>query len=652
MLFALLIATLSINDAKMFFQGGEAMPNVVESVPGDSLRAGAILPEVYGTISGWLERTWLTYGVLGGYSGITNLNVAKTATLASSYGWPAGCGIINSNRVITTRHVWQPLLNGIADSLNRGWTGVLPERAQDQYGIITSSTALGGMNWPTISWTEDFIGAVSSNEWAQIWPTFMSCEPDGVWKTDQHAYGNSIVINILSSRASDWMEWYDNPDYGALESYLDSWRSPKSCLDILKEKIGDEAYALTNRTMRLDRRFLTALENAIGLCDVMVDDVYADMPAAKFIDLSHRCSQFATATTDAVWSYSPSAGWMSISTDPLAWSTSTSISTTTNFVSNASAYIAVSYESSESASLRASLSNIPLTLPASNLYAMAVSAAGGAESWSVDASSTAGGSLTYWLSSTNDLQFTISVGLNGLAGTNQLIVSAAATQSHGVRFTVPEFTYYWDYGFISKPLWKNGFVDSLDCAFLPMCTRWAGDAGGEDSGGYPSPGEDSIREFASDQLTFRGGLTESVRNSFDGRARDYISHAAGHVNSYIGGNIGVRSDMIPLSKMSVFSGSVLDRASIVTSGGPAELKDALQSIEVHDSGSIVVFYDGDETIYNGSSGEPVKIAELRYQAEAALTNSLPHVSSAGAEVYPEVLSRAKMNWRNLRFEDD
>ena len=657
MLGALLIATLSINDAKMFFQGGEAMPNVVESVPGDSLRAGAIMPEVYGTISGWLERARLYVDPQTGH-GITNLTVAKTAVLDSYYQWPTGCGIINSNRVVTTRPVWQCLLNGIADSMYLGGPSIYP--GIDRYPFVTveSSTALGGRDWPTIDWTYDFVGAMSSNEWAEIWTTFDNCDDDGVWRKMAASGRGDVAATLRERYNGDFDE-----DYADLYLYLQAWASPKSCLDILKEKIGDEAYALTNRTLRIDRRFLTALENALGLCDIIQNHGGIVMPNANFVDLTHRCSQFATATTAATWTYSQSTGRISMSTDDLSWSYTNSVYTTTNNLSFSENLIAVTHGSSESAELHAVLGS-SITIPASNIYTKAVAAANGhtqgrwdaVETYSID------GITGYKMAAADHpsgeplYDFYISLDLDGLAGTNTLIVSASASQSHRVIYSIPEFTY-WDinnYGNIPSPLlWRNGFVESVDLAFLPICTRWVGSPSGEYADGYPMWGYDPIQEYASIQLTVRGGQTADMRSTLEGKAREYITHAASHVNSLIGGHVGVRADMIPLSQNSVFTSEVLSQASTVTRGGPAFIKTALQTIFLDGpSERIVVVYDGNSQSYEGLSGYPVRVAELSYSADSSITNDLPHVEAAGAEVNCPLDSRAKMKWRNLRFEDD
>lgn len=642
-------AALVMDDTKQFFTGGASLPNTVASCPSPSLRTAAVLPEIYGVLSAWLERTWLDDNY-----GITNVSSAKTAVLDDYSRWPTGCGSINSNRVVTSRHVWQRLLNKIADGMCYGGpSAFLDDDGQYYIQNVNSSTALGGGSWPTIEWTEDFIEAVPSNRWAEIWPTFDDCENDEVWHKYSFA-GRWNLITCLRDRCNgDFDE-----DYADLYLYLQDWVSPKSCLDVLKEKIGDEAYAITNRTLRTDRRFLTALENALGLCDVMQNTYNISMPDAKYIDLYHVCSQSATASSMSVWEYSPSSGLISIRPGSLTWSTTTTVRTETNSWNYSSGYIAVSYDSAESASVHATLENIPLTISASNIYEMVVAAADGVnyEVWDADEIYNIGGILGYKMvprdhpSGAIPYDFYISIDLNGLSGNGNLVVSAIASQGHVVKYSIPEFIHYHDYQWPSRVLWRNAFVESIDLAYLPICTRWLGTPAGEDSGGYPAPGYDNIKEFASDQVTVRGGLTDEVRSTFEGKAREYINHAAAHVNSSIGGHIGIRADMIPLSKIAVFSSSVLSQASLVSSGGPAQLKTALQSITLN-NGTIAVLYDNKSRSYDGHTGGPVMLAELCYEADAALTNDLPHVSSAGAEVVTDNYFRAKMHWRNCRFED-
>lgn len=649
MLAALLIATLSINNAKMFFQGGASMPNVVESVPGDSLRAGAILPEVYGTISGWLERVALPADYEGN---IRTASDMKTADL--SFSWiMANLSPPWTNRVVTQRfylphqRTYFDLWGYICD-----WMSYFGGSGSSSFYMFDSSTELdNGVVWPTIEWTNNLVTAISSNEWAEIWPTFECCEPDGVWKKGEPGgSARNWRVEHMLRRGGEEM----GDDFESYAAAVYDFRTSKTCLDLLKEKIGDEAYALTNSSMRIDRRFLTALENALGLCNVLVEEGKDPFAEAYHYNLTHSCVYYAFATADALWTYNPSSGYMSIQSD-LSWSVSNTVSTVTNYSSFSTDYSAWCGGSFESASLHANIDDIDLGIPASNLYALAVEHLNGSDSggWVVSSDSVDGGILSYRLVDSSQNSWYIQFNLNHLSGTNRLHVGASASQSTQVYYPTTDFVNGRSPYFPTEFMWKNAFVKSLDIVAFPIC--WHDDTGARltEYGGVDIEFDDSaIKEFACWPSSMRGAATAQLTSQIDTWQRRLVNHAVEHVNHALNARIGVRSDMLPLSQSDAFEQCVLSQASSIQ-GGPAELRTALSYVGCDTTnGTVSIVFDGVSHVVSANSPNELTMAQILFTRDAYPTNDLPHIGKAAAAARGDwVNCRAVINWRNCRFED-
>lgn len=470
-------AALVMTDTKEFFEGGAMLPGSVASCPSPSLRTAAVLPEIYGVLSAWMERTFLYYctkpHLIGGGT-IQTPSQMKTADLSGwdDFDYPFLQAM--TNRVVTSRMAWWPLVEGVADAMKFGYPGATYNGGLIYNFGANSSTALGGQDFPTIGWTTNLIEAVSTNRWVGIWPYFGDCPTDGVWKTESYysyprVFGNESLIGWL----------YDGDfayDYPELHSQIVNWKSPISCLDILREKIGDGAYALTNRTLRLDRNFLTALENALGLCDTYIESTPRgrDEDITTYFDLTYGCYNSASASASAVWRFNTATRQITIHPDQLTWTFNTYLSTSTNEVFGSDSALAWCGGSTESAGLIAQM-NIPLTLVASDVYnlliAQGVDPTTGTNKWTVTADFLSGGNLVYELESAQQI---IHIHAPVSTGTNTIYVGASANQNNRVIFT-KGVNYRGDINLpLTKFYWIFGFIDHVDVALGKSCFFYNG----------------------------------------------------------------------------------------------------------------------------------------------------------------------------------
>lgn len=641
-------AALVMDDTKQFFAGGAMLPDSVASCPSPSLRTAAVLPEIYGVLSAWLERAELRFAH---EDNLTSPAQLPTAVFGNGGDWGVPFATAQSNRVVTSRLSWWPLVNKIADTMAVGGPGVTDNVNWNRYNF--SSTSLGGDDWPEVAWTHDVPGAMPSNRWANIWPRFVSCSPDPIWKTDSYCEGSSSLSLLGSTYHGEFIK-----DYTDLYTYLDSWRSHLTCEDILRGKIGNVAESLTNRTLRLDRNYLTALENAMGLCDIIVcDDHQYWGPDIDRLLLSHSAVESAAASANAIWSFNATTGRVTIQPDVLSWQKHSNVSTITNLTHSTDNSFAWCDGSTESATMKASMV-APLTIAASNLYHEVSSSN---DTWSVISSSIANGWITYVLTSPGQPNWTVAFYLDGMAGTNTIEVAASASQNTRVCWSdidtmrVADLPTFWTF---DPFLLIYGFVDSIDLVYAPTKYFYGGYAALDESGDTIFPDDADVEYCLMPERI--AGTPDAWRSAIEAKSRWQTDLAISLVNNYVGGRIGNRSDMLPLSRQAFFDSAVLSEASRVTSGGSAYVTPNLDSIVCAQNGgggptvTVTTVY-GDTHTYPASSGDGVAVAELRYTNEIGITNGLPHVSAAAASVglhTKGVPFRAKMRWRNCRFEDD
>lgn len=647
----LMIAALSINDAKMFFNGGDAMPNTVAGVPSDSLRGAAILPEIYGTISGWLERMLLPpYGLYDVEPGQYAKPVDPKASRFNQYLVisPSLC----SNRVVSTRYTYLDLMHRIVDE--RMMYGYLSDGYDfDAFGY--GSSKMPGDAFPTIAWTNKLFSARTPAEWSRVWQRLADCPVDGVWKTRTSDGPGGWLANTLEGLCIDgtvdqaiYRDFYENY-YWAIYGR----RSQTSCLDLLRAQIGDEAYALTNRTMRLDRRFMTALENALGLMDLAplaLGDSWVDA-----VSLTHGYTSYAGATVSATWQYNAGQNRISISYDTPSWATSNSWSTATNWTGEVDYVLFACGGSDESVVVSAALLDpIAVTVPLDLILDLVDYAPGAPDSTiALTEIQSSDGILTYRFNNGRSL----GANLNNLAGTNRLTIAATAHQTATVAYSLGLSD--WSPPAQTRWLLANGYVPSVDLACIGSCRHIDGVCA-FDSDGFPYAPSATVREASSSQRTVEG--TEvNIRGALEAHVGTLIDHADGHIARATGRNIRSRASVLPAAGSFTPAGSGYAR---VAAGGTPNINTPSElMIESSPSlGHVVVIISDDassntRTIdYNVAALDPehypdVTLATITYGAQASISNALPHVSAAYAEAYPWVEARGHFRWRNLRFDD-
>ena len=659
---ALMIAALSINDAKMFFNGGDSMPNAVASVPGDSARGAALLPEIYGTVSGWLERMLLPpYGLYDADDDWMDTG-RPVDPKASKFEmlWvisPSLC----SNRVVSTRFTFVDLTHRIVDE--RLKFGGL---SADEYGsdLFYGSSQMPGDPFPTVAWTNALFAARTPTEWSRVWTRLYCCPVDGVWKTqDSDPYYPSYhIAGILESVCMNNFvdqeirsDFYDNY-YWAIAS---SRGTQTTCLDLLRAQIGNDAYALSNRTMRLDRRFLTALENALGLMDLA--EMMWIQPYMPILSLTHGYTEYASSTVAATWRYNASRDRISFTYDTPRWEPSKTWTTATNMTSRSESVVFACGGSAESVVVSAGLlDSIAVTVPLDLVLDLVGYSEGAPESVvELTSAQTSGGILTFRFDNGRSL----GADLNSMVGTNRLAIAAVAHQTVTVWYTAGLSDLSWGGYDDTRNMWllENGYIPHVDLAWLDSCAHADSPVAiSHDAGMYPFAPESCVSEASSSQQTI-DGTAVNLRSAIEGHIGTLIDHADGHVARATGRNIRRRASVLPAAGSFTPEGS--GYASVASGGQPTiNIPGNLIIKSSPSSGHVILTIDdgggGDtRTVdYNVSSLDPenypaVTLATISYNANAAVTNALPHVSAAYAGVNPIIIPRGHFRFRNLRFDD-
>lgn len=320
MMLPLLLASLvDLAPGLVWVDPSGVLPASVDPVPTESLRATrALAGEYYGAYSAAAERFYW------GFASEIVFNCARDSgypTNSFTYlgGFPRGDP---ADRTISTLRISDPTL--VEDArlmLNQG------------YGYYSSSR-LNLPDVPTFAWTTNWTGIVDLD--LRAWMLCAGGWSEATADPIVNPYGGNSAVPLyerfeqhgeytgsqdLESAASFTGTWATNR-FATAESHLDAWLAELYPAD------PPTAASLTNNTMRLDRKQLTALDYAAAMLDLCFDFGY---PEFDHCDCHYVRTRTAGAMADADhFTYSYSSGGYALTWDP-AWQYQTNLVVATNY---------------------------------------------------------------------------------------------------------------------------------------------------------------------------------------------------------------------------------------------------------------------------------------------------------------------------------
>ena len=277
----IILAALVSSDAKMFFSGGEWLPDEVPNraiydmaePAGKELRVTTnVQAAVVSCYSGLIERA-LYPGA--GYELETLLrDAASRRTSNLNYGdWGRA---LNHLRYAEERRIGSVR---ILDDLS-------PIRETLRYAVSRTkwgTTRWGSTQWPisdeipTWDWTDkDMLRFFGVDAFANAWIEFACCTNDGIWKLEGEV-NHSTVDDIFASFR--WLgDDYDFEFDLDLRNAVRTNPPPVSCYDIIERRIGTNAVQFANESRRLLYHKLGAYEAAIGAMDRTFDGLINTRP--------------------------------------------------------------------------------------------------------------------------------------------------------------------------------------------------------------------------------------------------------------------------------------------------------------------------------------------------------------------------------------
>lgn len=665
----ILASTLRMNDVKLFFRGGDEMQNVVTNVP-SSARASAMLVEQYGTLSGWFERMALLdeHAVEGRYA-ISNLVDCKTVDL-SQY-WVASLMQIPyyaTNRFVTLRFQRFPhyiIYNDI--DYGGGGSGLL-NSVEYEGSTQLDKCYPDGTGWPhSTDWRSRLFDCATLREWLTAWPTFDLCETDGVWKV----YG---AVEYPGFRGERFRQRGGLTQ--AEENALENWRHPVTCFSLLHDEIGDVSYSLTNRTGRIDRNGLTALEWALGLVNILYvyrSDVF---PPSRISDIMYDGARESHAEPVVQWSYDTSTGEVVMTPLALSWSDSVQERTVTNRTTTAKAIVSVSHGTSESLGYYSEMVQVPISMPVAAIYNNAASlATSNSVRWTVyyEWDTRTSFSLRF-VDDARQYLFAVSYPLENLSGHSQQIISVIANQSADVITSEMVFDDWTLTGLPTDFMSRNNWVADVDCAFFPAFYSATNDVTARilesDFGNYLNmtfPGDSSVL-YTSRTANVPSGLAAAFKTACRYEIDYYRQYLDRWMLAQIGAHVDNRAEMLPILHNGSYESSVLPRVQQEVRRAPAQFSEGIGWATYDGSTGILTIGDADEpgAQYSGPSGTLV-ITSLSAGEEGSVSNDLPRVEAAASAIplswsdgWPqsgsmsrvEVDARCLMRWRNLYYIGD
>jgi len=339
------------DDAKMFFTGGDWLPDAVPNsaiydstdISSKELRITTnVTAALYSTVSAFLERF-----VVEGRWTFEHLSDFKTGILSYAWwGYPSN-RVIRTARLMegppgtgesyigTCRNYLQGLANSPAEpgSYARSWGS---SKLDEQLGAAAEFPEFGWFGGTFEDNTNAFRQVFADDVYPSIWPEYQSCSNDSVWKVEGSPVWHVGLCNALD--LFQYGDFYpaktfdmDLPDTACLaESAVYTNPSPASCYRILTDRFGDHASAFTNTTRRLSYYRLGTIEAGIASIDTEYY-VYAIGDAMfKIYQLTHSHSRSGIARATVTNATVGADGTVEFSMPSLTWQDTELWTMTTN----------------------------------------------------------------------------------------------------------------------------------------------------------------------------------------------------------------------------------------------------------------------------------------------------------------------------------
>ena len=299
-LFSCFAAAATMERPLMFFEDSPGrLPTGPLTVP---TATGRITPdhlsELYGAASAALERD-LFFSPWGWYTDPADPNRSSvdpaTMTLAMLPGLtfePRDCWMVYegfdapTNRVVGSyRLMWpMPSRGPYADGAFTPWH-YLANRlfVDDQFPIyegpytsddIVGSSLIDDDDFPEFAWTDDPFAAAPVESWTNAWIGLRHVVNDTMprwgWYQDGDSLAGDFADSLFRMSESGSYSLLNDPRWQAYDAALSPRTLPRLAFsDLAAAAIpGADPWAITNRTLRLDRSFLTALEASVAVPDI------------------------------------------------------------------------------------------------------------------------------------------------------------------------------------------------------------------------------------------------------------------------------------------------------------------------------------------------------------------------------------------------
>lgn len=299
MMLASILLALVMERPLMFFtdQPGR-LPASNVNAPSETLRiTPAHYAELYGVASAYIERYWKGGGVYTNdnwesYIDPQNVQFQHLPIAWFSWGGYDPGYFSPSNRVIKSYRIAAktgsddaPVLHNIANWIFN----------DDYFSPSSGSSLIQDSDPPTFDWCENPFAAVGTNEWIGAWRRFINVTNDiaaSTWNLgpsdwyydDRYSPPGNMVYHLRDLTGDNMPQEIDTLSWELWDAIANRGASETISTLMRRAVPGCAAEAVTNRTLRLDRSFLTALESAASLEDtIYTDTMFLSYPAEEFI---------------------------------------------------------------------------------------------------------------------------------------------------------------------------------------------------------------------------------------------------------------------------------------------------------------------------------------------------------------------------------
>ena len=338
------------DDAKMFFAGGDWLPDAVPNsaiydstdISSKELRLTTnVTAALYSTVSAFLERV-----AVEDRWEFQQLSDFKTNILLNTSVWWAN----PSNRVIRTARLLEgppgtgeSYLGTCRDYLFRLANSTAPSWMEgDYWGSSRLDEQLrAAAEFPEFGWfggtfednTNAFRQVFSNDAYPSIWPEFQSCSNDPAWKVEGSPVRHTGLCEALElfHYGDFYPAWvFDPNEWSVRDTAVYTNPSPASCYRILTDRFDGHASAITNATRRLSYYQAGTLEAAIASIDTEYMRILPEDGPYKIYQLSYSHSRSGIAHATVTNATVGTDGTVEFPLPSLTWQDTESWTMTTN----------------------------------------------------------------------------------------------------------------------------------------------------------------------------------------------------------------------------------------------------------------------------------------------------------------------------------